>query len=109
MTNERTRREILRTGVAGLGALAIPEWALPAVTPGEELVPFTDIPEGFTAARGPDRRFLDLREIDGPFTPKEKFFTTQHYGHPSVDAAAYRLKVSGLVDRPRELTLDEIR
>ena len=109
MTNERTRREILRTGVAGLGALAIPEWALPAVMPGEELVPFTDIPEGFTAVRGADRRFLDLREIDGPFTPKEKFFTTQHYGHPAVDAAAYRLKVSGLVDRQRELTLEEIR
>jgi DMSO/TMAO reductase YedYZ molybdopterin-dependent catalytic subunit len=109
MTNERTRREILRTGMAGLSVLALPEWALPALAPGEEIVPFTDIPESFTAVRGPDRRFLDLREIDGPFTPAEKFFTTQHYGHPAVDPQAYRLKVTGLVDRPRELTLEEIR
>ncbi len=109
MTNERTRREILRTGMAGLSVLALPEWALPALAPGEEIVPFTDIPESFTAIRGPDRRFLDLREIDGPFTPAEKFFTTQHYGHPAIDPEAYRLRVTGLVDRSKELTLEEIR
>jgi DMSO/TMAO reductase YedYZ molybdopterin-dependent catalytic subunit len=107
--NELTRRQILQTGAAGLGILAFPEWALPALAPGEELVPFTDIPEGFSTVRGPDRRVLDLREIDGPFTPGDQFFTTQHYGHPTVDGEAYRLKVSGLVDHPKELTLDEIR
>jgi DMSO/TMAO reductase YedYZ molybdopterin-dependent catalytic subunit len=109
MTNQRTRREILRNGVAGLGVLALPTWALPGLAPGEELVPFTDIPDGFTAVRGPDRRFFDLRELDSPFTPAEKFFTTQHYGHPTVDPQTYRLKVTGLVDRPREIPLEEIR
>ena len=109
MNNERTRREILRTGVAGLSVLALPEWALPALAPGEEIVPFTDLPADFTTVRGPDRRILDLREIDGPFTSADHFFTTQHYGHPPVDPLTYRLKVSGLVDRPRELTLDDIR
>ena len=38
--------------------------------------------------------------IDGPFTPKDQFFTTQHYGHPVIDPATFRLKVSGLVDKP---------
>jgi DMSO/TMAO reductase YedYZ molybdopterin-dependent catalytic subunit len=109
MTNECTRRDVLRTGVAGLGVLAIPEWALPALAPGEEIVPFTDIPESFATIRGPDRRFLDLREIDGPFTPRDRFFTTQHHGHPTVDPQAYRLKVTGLVERPKALTLDDIR
>ena len=109
MTNECTRRDVLRTGVAGLGVLAIPEWALPALAPGEEIVPFTDIPESFATNRGPDRRFLDLREIDGPFTPRDRFFTTQHHGHPTVDPQAYRLKVTGLVERPKALTLDDIR
>ena len=109
MTNERTRRDILRTGMAGLGVLSLPQWAFPALAPGEEIVPFTDIPESFAAIRGPDRRFLDLREIDGPFTPKDQFFTTQHYGHPTVDPQAYRLKVTGLVERPKELTLEDIR
>lgn len=109
MTNESTRRDVLRIGIAGLGVLALPEWAFPALAPGEGIVPFTDIPESFSTIRGPDRRVLDLREIDGPFTPKDQFFTTQHFGHPAVDAQTYRLKVTGLVDRPSELTLDEIR
>jgi DMSO/TMAO reductase YedYZ molybdopterin-dependent catalytic subunit len=104
-----TRRQILRTGAAGLGILALPEWALPALAPGEELVPFTDLPGDFSTVRGPDRRVLDVRKIDGPFTPGDQFFTTQHYGHPTVDGEAYRLKVSGLVEHPKELTLDEIR
>ena len=64
MTNELTRRDILGTGMAALGVLALPEWAFPALAPGEEIVPFTDIPESFATIRGTDRRFLDLREID---------------------------------------------
>jgi DMSO/TMAO reductase YedYZ molybdopterin-dependent catalytic subunit len=52
---------------------------------------------------------LDVRKIDGPFTPKDQFFTTQHYGHPEIDPAAYRLKVTGLVDKPLSLSLDNLR
>ena len=52
---------------------------------------------------------LDVRTIDGPFTPKDKFATTQHYGHPDVDPATFKLKVSGLVDRPKALSLDELK
>jgi DMSO/TMAO reductase YedYZ molybdopterin-dependent catalytic subunit len=109
MTSELTRRDVLWTGIAGLSVLALPEWAFPALAPGEEVIPFTDIPEGFATVRGPDRRFLDLRAIDGPFTPKDQFFTTQHHGHPQIDAQAYRLKVTGLVERPAELTLEDLR
>jgi DMSO/TMAO reductase YedYZ molybdopterin-dependent catalytic subunit len=87
----------------------VPEWALPALAQGETLVPFSDWPDTFTAVPGPDRRLLDSRKIDGAFTPKDQFFTTQHYGHPEVDAASYKLKVSGLVDKPMALTIDELR
>lgn len=111
MATERTRREILQGGLA-LGALAafgIPEWALPALAQGETVVPFTDIPENVRWEVPPDRRLLDVRTIDGPFTPKDKFATTQHYGHPEVDAAAFKLKISGLVDRPKQLSLDDLK
>jgi DMSO/TMAO reductase YedYZ molybdopterin-dependent catalytic subunit len=54
-------------------------------------------------------RQYDIRTIDGPFTPADKFFTTQHYGHPAIDPATYRLKVSGLVNKPMSLSLDELR
>src|SRR5437868_6507258 len=110
MTNP-TRREILggSLAVASLAVLGIPEWALPALAEGETLVPFTDIPKDANFNPAPDRRNLDIRTIDGVFTPKDKFFTTQHYGHPEVDPAAFRLKISGLVERPLSLSLDRLK
>ena len=87
----------------------LPEWALPALAQGETLVPFTDLPANVKPTPSPDRRIIDIRKIDGPFTPKDQFFTTQHYGHPVVDPATFRLKVSGLVERPKSFSLDELR
>jgi DMSO/TMAO reductase YedYZ molybdopterin-dependent catalytic subunit len=111
MPNQTTRRDVLRgtLALAGLSAFGIPDWALPALAQSETLVPFTDIPENVRWETPPDQRRLDIRTIDGPFTPKDKFATTQHYGHPVVDPATYRLKVSGLVDRPKSLSLDELK
>src|SRR5579862_8337008 len=111
MTNQRSRREILKGGlaVAGLGVFGLPDWAFPVLAQGETLVAFTDIPENIKWETPPDRRLLDLRTIDGPFTPRDKFATTQHYGHPVVDTASFRLKISGLVDRPKQLTIDELK
>ena len=111
MTKQSTRREILRGGLAlaGLSVLGIPEWAIPALAQGETLVPFTDLPETVNTTPTPDRRIIDLRKIDGPLTPKDQFFTTQHYGHPVVDPATFRLKVTGLVNQPKSLSLDDLR
>ena len=112
MTKHRTRREILKGGglaLAGLSVFGVPEWALPALAESETLVPFTDLPENMNLTPSADRRILDIRKIDGPFTPKDQFFTTQHYGHPEVDLATFRLKVSGLVERPKSLSLEELR
>jgi DMSO/TMAO reductase YedYZ molybdopterin-dependent catalytic subunit len=106
-----TRRNILKgsLAVAGLGVLGIPDWALPVLGQSETLVPFTDIPENARFEVPPDRRTLDIRTIDGPFTPKDKFATTQHYGHPVVDPATFKLKISGLVERPKALSLDDLK
>jgi hypothetical protein len=95
MTILNTRRDILRGGLAaaGLGVLGIPDWALPALAQSETVVPFTDIPENIKWETPPDRRLLDVRTIDGPFTPRDKFATTQHYGHPEIDPATFKLKV----------------
>src|SRR5438445_6031521 len=111
MTHQHSRRDVLRgsLALAGLSVLGIPEWVLPALAQGETLVPFTDIPENVRWETGPDKRILDIRTIDGPFTPKDKFATTQHYGHPEVNPATFRLKVSGLVDRPKSLSLEDLR
>ena len=108
---EQTRRDVLKGGlaVAGLGILGLPEWALPALAQGEELVVFTDLPENINLTPTPDRRIIDIRHIDGVLTPRDTFPTTQHYGHPTVDPTTFRLKVSGLVNRPLSLSLDELK
>ena len=111
MTNQSTRRDILKgtLALAGLGLVGVPDWVLPALAQGETVVPFTDLPEKIVLAPAADRRIIDIRTINGPFTPADQFFTTQHYGHPEVDPATFRLKVSGLVERPKALSLDELR
>ena len=108
---KQTRREILKgsLALAGLSVFGVPEWALPALAEGETVVPFTDVPANANFTPAADRRNLDIRTIEGPFTPKDKFFTTQHYGHPEIDPAAFRLKISGLVERPLSLSLDDLK
>jgi DMSO/TMAO reductase YedYZ molybdopterin-dependent catalytic subunit len=111
MRTPQTRRALLRgaAAAAGLGVLNVPSWLLPALAQGETLVPFTDLPPTINLTPTPDRRLLDIRTIDGPLTPADRFFTTQHYGHPVVDPSTFRLEVSGLVERPLELSLDDLR
>ena len=105
-----SRRQTLR-GFAAAGAFAfLPEFALPVLGQDESDVPFTDIPANFNPAN-PNAavRMLDIRKIDGMFTPKEQFFAMQHMTKPEIDAAAYRLKLTGLVNKPAELTLADLR
>ena len=111
MADGMTRRETIKRGLTATGALAlVPEWVLPALAQGEVDVPFTDIPETFNPSPADGaRRFLDLRRIDGLLTPADQFFFIQHYDKPVIDPAAYRLKFSGLVRKPAELSLAELQ
>ena len=113
MSTTMTRREMLKAGLtaASLAAMGLPMTALPAMAQSETPVPFTDIPDNvnFTVDPNSITRRLDIRTIDGPFTPRDKFFALQHLGQPKVDPATYKLKVSGLVNKPMELSLDDIK
>lgn len=111
MSQQHSRRDLLRGTLAltGLGLIGFPQWALPVLAQGETAVPFTDLPPTFNPTPRADTRLVDIRKIDGPFTPKDQFYTTQHYGHPQVDPAAFRLKVSGLVSTNLSLSLDDLK
>ena len=113
MSTEMNRRDVMKSGLAAaaLGAIGSFEWVLPALAQGEVMVPFTDshVNPPFNPTPAADRRMFDTRNLAGPFTPKDQFFTTQHYGHPEIDPAAFRLKVGGLVNSPLALSLDELK
>lgn len=108
MPTSISRREALRTTLAASSFLAlVPEWAL---AQGETDVPFTDIPATFNPNNpAATTRMFDLRKLDGMFVPKDQFFAIQHFDRPQIDGAAYRLKLSGLVDKPTELSLADLK
>jgi DMSO/TMAO reductase YedYZ molybdopterin-dependent catalytic subunit len=112
MTRESSRRSALKEGVAlaGLVALGFPEWMWPA-SEQDEVVPWTDIPEGFNPSPPTGNRSLDTRTLKTSsfITPTEEFFAVQHYGPTQVDPSTYRLRISGLANKPMELTLDELK
>jgi len=107
------RRQVLEggLGLAGFAATAgMPFWSQLALAQGEELVPFTDMPEESVAnpvAPG-TVHWLDTRTIDGFYTPNDDFYIVQHYNQPEIDAARHRVAITGLVHRPTELTLADL-
>jgi sulfite oxidase len=53
-----------------------------------------------------------VREFTSFLTPSHRFFVRSHFGPPAADAisaATWKLRVGGLVERPAEWTLPELR
>lgn len=111
MPADITRRETLKRGLAAASLLAlVPDWAMPVLAQGEVDVPFTDVPATFNPnPPNGNNRFLDIRKIDGLLTPNDQFFFIQHYNRPELDPAAHRIKLTGLVKRPLELSLADLK
>jgi DMSO/TMAO reductase YedYZ molybdopterin-dependent catalytic subunit len=105
-----SRRETLHKGLSWAGLLGLSDWALPLLAQGETDVPFTDYPPTFNAGgNGSPRRTFDIRTIDGFTVPKDKFFVLQHFNQPQIDPDTYRLKLSGMLNKPAELSLADLR
>ncbi len=103
-----SRRELLRQAglvSVGLAVTPVPGWPAKWFSQEVTVVPFTDMAN----YRGASRMAQDLRELTSWLTPTEDFFSISHYGTPEVDASAYRLQVTGLVERPITMTLDELK
>jgi DMSO/TMAO reductase YedYZ molybdopterin-dependent catalytic subunit len=111
VSSQPTRRETLISFSAASLLALIPDWATPALAADETDVPFTDYPATFKPNSNPAavNRTLDIRNVDGFTTPNDQFFFIQHYNRPEVDAEAYRLKFTGLVNRPAEFTVAQIK
>jgi DMSO/TMAO reductase YedYZ molybdopterin-dependent catalytic subunit len=110
-TKKMTRRETLRTGLAAAGFLAtLPGLEFPALAQGEVDVPFTDYPANFNPnnPNAPTRLF-DIRKVNGLTVPKDQFFAINHFNRPEVDAATYKLKLTGMVNKTMDLSLADLK
>jgi DMSO/TMAO reductase YedYZ molybdopterin-dependent catalytic subunit len=111
---ETSRREVLKSGLAvgGLAAAAgMPFWSKLALAQGEQVVQFTDMPEGFAGnpVTPGGFHFLNTRDIETFYTPNDDFYIVQHYNQPEISESDYRLRITGLVDSPLEFTLAQLK
>ena len=100
----------------GLAVTPVPGFPASWFVEQDTIIPFTDIPDGFSPLRpgpeqfpGQNRRAQDLRQLSSWVTPVEDFFAVAHYGYRELSASSYRLQLSGAVQQPFALTLDEIK
>lgn len=92
----------LATAAAGLALFSRPDFVFPGQTADEELVPFQNVPRAAP-------RSLDWETLTEWLTPQDQVFSVQHYGTPTIDPATFRLEIAGLVERPRSLSLEELK
>ncbi|MCH8044821.1 MAG: sulfite oxidase [Planctomycetes bacterium] len=106
MTQPVTRRDVLQAGSAAmtvaLWQLVTPEFLFAHQAADEALVPFLNMP------RTPPNR-LDWETLEEWITPQDQVFSVQHYGTPKVDAKKHTLEISGLVEKPMTLTMDQLQ
>lgn len=109
--HEMSRRELLKgTGAAvtGLTLLNSGWFAQTASAQADEQVlPWLDQPAENPV---PDvaANLLHWEELDSWITPNEQFFSIAHYNRPEINAGEWQLQISGLVENPLTLTLDDL-
>jgi sulfane dehydrogenase subunit SoxC len=53
--------------------------------------------------------FTPLQDLTGTITPADLHFTRIHAGVPAIDPAKHRLMIHGLVERPIEFSVEELK
>src|SRR5262249_14937743 len=56
----------------------------------------------------PENSETPLESIQGWVTPNRLFFVRNHFNMPTINTAEWRLRVEGCVERPLELTWEEL-
>lgn len=109
------RRNILKGGVMMGGfamAGSVPFLSPTALGQDEVVVPFTDMPPGFT---GPPKVpggvfYQNTQNIEEFYSRNaDQFYVVQHYGQPQLDANSHQVRVTGMVDNPLTLSMGMIR
>lgn len=67
-----------------------------------QLIPFLDV-------QPTTRKSTKWQDLTNWVTKNENLYVVSHYGEATVDASKHSLEVTGLVKKPRTLTLEEIK
>jgi DMSO/TMAO reductase YedYZ molybdopterin-dependent catalytic subunit len=107
-----SRRTLLQQGsaaVAGLSVLRVagPTAAFQTPVTGE-VIPWLDQPEENPVPEVIVRQ-LEWEQLDSWITPNDQFFVIKHFNEPQLNENDWRLDISGLVDQPMTLTLDDLK
>lgn len=107
-----SRRTVLKQSGAALGGLSVLRVAGPAhAFPRAQdavVIPWLDQPEPNPEPEAIIRQ-LEWEQLDSWITPNDQFFVIKHFNEPQLHEEDWRLQVSGLVERPLSLTLDELK
>src|SRR4051812_683937 len=104
-TSAISRRTMLKGSVSA-AALLFAQHPLslfggPAMDEGK-LIPFLDV-------QPTTRKSTNWQNLTSWITKNENVYVVSHYGDAKVDAPKHTLEVSGLVKKPKTLTMDEIK
>jgi DMSO/TMAO reductase YedYZ molybdopterin-dependent catalytic subunit len=95
-----TRRDFVRTALATPLALAGAR---------AEDAPKSAFPGLIVRAHEPRNLEFPVSELRDAIIPTEHFFVRSHFAVPQIDEKTWRLKVEGAVDKPHELSLEDIK
>ena len=108
-----SRRSLLKGGAQALAGMSVLQIAGPERAFGQaggEVVPWLDQPPPNPAPPEVVGKLLDWQSLNSWTTPAGDFFNVSHYGLPTgLNEANWKVEVSGLVARPRTLTLADIK
>src|SRR5437870_12976015 len=101
-----TRREMIQSSVA-LAALAFAQYPLslfggPEAEAGGVLIPFLD-------AQPPVKRQTRWQDLTSWSTKNEDLYVVSHYNTPALEGDDHVLEISGLVRKPKQLTLADVK
>ena len=94
-----------------LSARAAAAAPLLSLVPPRALAAGADVPDGVIVRNDwPEHWETSLAALDGKFhTPAKVMFVRSHFPVPELDPDAWRLEVTGLVERPQQLSLRDLR
>src|SRR5690348_2137930 len=102
------RRDFLRNAAAAPLAYAGLAGAAQGGS-GDSQAPGAAFPGLIIRQQRPDNLELPFATLNSFITPTDRFYVRNHFEVPRVDVATWRLRVEGAVERPLELSFEDVR